>query len=364
MIRNIVSLGLARTVALVMVVVCNACLAVLLLADVPVAADIVTPLTGHVIGFGIAAALGLVLRRYAVLAMGAGIGLTLAFHTWLGLTPANLPAPRIAAFTPAADTKELQDITVLSLNTWDARDNVDELIAYFKTAPADVVVLSEVGPPKQRLVQALRDVYPYQKECTADWACSIALISRVPFEQGGTVGWSRQSPAFVWARFAGALTVVGTHIARPSRTPLLHARETEAIAQLVRRIDGSVVLVGDLNSSPWSYSFRALKAQTGLVTARALTPSWPAWPINLPQVALDHILASQDLAFVESKTGPAVGSDHLPVIARLKRVPTTVRAREPARNGGSRLAAPVPHLGGQLLADLGGEHHGAGHLGR
>ncbi len=142
--------------------------------------------------------------------------------------------------------------------------------------------------------------------------------------------WSRQSPAFVWARFAGGLTVVGTHIARPSRTPALHARETEAMAQLIRRIDGSVVLVGDLNSSPWSYSFRSLKAQTGLVTARALTPSWPAWPINVPQVALDHILVSQDLAFVESKTGPAVGSDHLPVLARLKRVPTTVRAR-PAR---------------------------------
>ena len=37
-------------------------LAVLLLADVPVVADIVTPLTGHFIGFGIAAAFGLVLH--------------------------------------------------------------------------------------------------------------------------------------------------------------------------------------------------------------------------------------------------------------------------------------------------------------
>lgn len=364
MIRNIVSLGLARTAALVTLIICNACLAVLLLADVPIVADIVTPLTGHIIGFGIAAALGLVLRRHTALSMGGGIALTLAFHTWLGLTPANLPAPRLAAFAPPADAKELQDITILSLNTWDARDNVDELIAYFKTAPADVVVLSEVGPPKQRIVAALREVYPYQKECTGEWACSLALLSRVPFEQGGTVGWSRQSPAFVWARFAGALTIVGTHIARPSRTPALHARETDAVAQLVRRIDGSVVLVGDLNSSPWSYSFRSLKAHTGLITARALTPSWPAWPINVPQVALDHILVSQDLAFAEAKTGPAVGSDHLPVIARLKRAPTTVRAREPASRGGSRLATPAAHLGGQLLADLGGEHHGAGDLGR
>jgi len=363
MIRKILSLGLARTAALVMLLACNACLAVLLLSDYPVVADIVTPLTGHVIGFGLAAALGLVLKRFALTAMGAGVALTLAFHTWLGLQPARFPAPQLAAVNASTATKEGQDITIMSLNTWDARDNVDQLIAYFSTAPADVVVLSEVGPPKRRLVQALRDVYPYQKECTDDWGCSIALLSRVPFDQGGTVRWSRQSPAFVWARFPGSLTVVGTHIARPSRTPFLHAREADAVAQLVRRIDGSVVLVGDLNTSPWSYSFRSLKAQTGLTTARPLTPSWPAWPVNLPQVALDHILVSQDLAFVESKTGPAVGSDHLPVFARLKRQPTTVR-RDPVRSGGSRLAALVPHLGGELLADLGSKHHGAGHLGR
>ncbi len=197
MIRKIVSLGLARTTALVMLIVCNACLAVLLLADMPVVADIVTPLTGHVIGFGIAAALGLVLRRFALLAMGTGIAATLAFHTWLGLKPVSLPAPRIAAIASTADAKELQDITILSLNTWDARDNVDQLIAYFKTAPADVVVVSEVGPPKQRLVQALREVYPHQKECTEDWGCSIALLSRVPSSRAARcAGRGSRPPSF------------------------------------------------------------------------------------------------------------------------------------------------------------------------
>lgn len=361
MIAKIRSIGAARAVALAVLLACNASLAALLLADLPALADIVTPLTGHIIGFGLAAALGLILSRHTGKAMAAGVAATLAAHTWLGLTPSR-PAAISASIQDAS--QESRDLTVISLNTWDAIDNVATLEAYFKTIPADVVVLSEIGPPKKHLLEALRSVYPYQTQCADDWACSLALISRVPFEQGGTVRWSKQMPAFVWARFAGSLTVVGTHIARPSRTPFLHARETDAIAQFVRRLEGSVVLVGDLNSSPWSYSYRSLKAQTGLVAARLLTPSWPAWPIAVPQIALDHILVSPDLSFAESRTERAVGSDHLPIFARLKRQPATVRAKDPPRNGGSRLAAASLHLDAELFAHLGSEHGGAGNLRR
>ncbi len=361
MIEKIRSIGPARAIALSILLFCNACLAALLLADVPTLADIVTPLTGHIIGFGLAAALGLILSRHTGKAMAAGIAATLALHTWLGLMPSRAPALAASMQETAADSR---DLTIISLNTWDAIDNVESLEAYFKTIPADVVVLSEIGPPKQHLLEALRSIYPYQTQCANDWACSLALISRVPFEQGGTVRWSKKMPAFVWARFPGSLTVVGTHIARPSRTPFLHARETDAIAQFVRRLEGSVVLAGDLNSSPWSYSFRSLKAQTGLVASRLLTPSWPAWPIAMPQIALDHILVSPDLSFAESRTERAVGSDHLPVFARLKRQPATVRAKDPPRNGGSRLAAAGLHLDAELLAHLGGEHGGAGNLRR
>lgn len=354
MIREIGRVGYGRVLALSVLVVSNLFLAVLLMADAPALADIVTPLTGHIIGLGLAAALGLALKGHVWKAMAAGLALTLSAHAWLGLTPTaakDLPA-RVGTSQQHEQTREL---TIISLNTWDATDNVRELEAYFKTAPADVVVLSELGPPKKHLLEALRTVYPYQKACAEEWQCSLALLSRIPFEQGGTVRWTRDMPAFVWARFAGSLTVVGTHISRPSRTPFLHARETKAVAQFVRRLDGSVVLVGDLNTSPWSYSFRNLKTQTGLTSSTLLTPSWPAWPVAVPQIALDHILVSSDISFAQSGTGPALGSDHLPVYAKLIRQPTTVRAREPVRAGASRLAATRPHFGAEFLADFGGE---------
>lgn len=353
MISKIRTAGHGRVLALCVLMLCNLCLAALLVGDFGALADIVTPLTGHIIGFGLAAALGLLVKGHTWKAMAFGIAVTVAGHAWLGLAPSS--ARGVPARQAIAAGEETRELSIMSLNTWDAADNVEQLEAYFRTAPADVVVLSEIGPPKRQLLEALRTVYPYQKACAEEWECSLALLSRIPFDQGGTVRWSKSMPAFVWARFPGALTVVGTHISRPSRTPFLHARETKSIAQFVRRLEGSVVLVGDLNTSPWSYGFRSLKAQTGLTTPTLLTPSWPAWPVAVPQIALDHILASSDISFAQSGTGPALGSDHLPVFAKLIRQPTTVRVREPNRGGASRLAAPGAHFGGKLLADFGGE---------
>lgn len=330
----------ARAVAVLLLLACNLCLAVILLAGFPVVADVVTPLTGHIIGLGIAAALALVFARYAWRVLAFGVALTFGLHVWLGIGASLVPASVSAH--PGTDNGE---ISVISLNTWDAVDNVEQLKAYFATVPADVVVLSEIGPPKRALLEALKSVYPYQTDCAAVWQCSLALISRVPFEAAGAVRNSKDTPAFVWARFAGSLTIVGTHIYRPSRNPWLHARQMNAMANVIRNIEGSVVLVGDLNMSPWSYSFRSLKTQAGLEGPRIFTPSWPAWPLPLPQVALDHILISPDLVFGTVRAGPAVGSDHLPMYARIRRQPNTVeRGKSPVREGGSRLAAAGAHL--------------------
>lgn len=354
----------AKAVAVLLLLACNLCLAVILLAGYPALADVVTPLTGHIIGLGLAAALSLVFARYAWRALAFGIALTLGLHVWLGMGPSLLSGPvQEPAARPGPANGEL---SVISLNTWDAIDNVEQLKAYFATAPADVVVMSEIGPPKRALLEALKSVYPYQTDCAAMWQCSLALISRVPFDAAGAVrNNGKDTPAFVWARFAGSLTVVGTHIYRPSRNPWLHVRQSNAMARVIRSIEGSVVLVGDLNMSPWSYSFRALKTQAGLEGPRIFTPSWPAWPLPLPQVALDHILISPDLVFGTIRAGPAVGSDHLPMFARIKRQPNTVeRGKGPVREGGSRLAATGAHLDGEFLAHLGSEHGGPGDLRR
>jgi endonuclease/exonuclease/phosphatase (EEP) superfamily protein YafD len=329
--------------------------------------DVIAPLTGHLIGVGLAASFALIVRRRMVALLTAGIAVTVGLHAWLGLgrcCRAPIPVAE-AGITRVAANVPGQALTVLALNAWHQHGDPERLERYLAAATADVVVLSEFGPNKQPLLATLKRIYPFQVDCADEWPCSLALLSRLPFEAAGAIRNAADMPAFVWARLNGHLTIVGTHLHRPSRDPWLHERQMSALAQFIRRIDGPIVLSGDLNTSPWSSSFRMLRSVTGLTPASVLMPTWPAWPLAVPQMALDHVFVSPELAVTTAGTGPAVGSDHLPVWARLERRPTLLdRGPSPVRRLTSRLAAARPHLGSQLLADLGGEHGGARDLRR
>jgi endonuclease/exonuclease/phosphatase (EEP) superfamily protein YafD len=338
-------------------------------------ADIIAPLTGHLIGIGLAASLALLMRRWVPAILAAGVLATVGLHVWLGLASCcAAPAPTAqTALTKVATPAAAQGLTLLALNTWHQYGDARRLERYLATAPADVVVLSEFGPDKRALLASLKAAYPFQIDCADRWPCSLALLSRLPLEAAGVGRIASEGagerasdmPAFVWAKLAGSLSVIGTHLHRPSRDPWLHARHVSALTELVRHIDGPLVLAGDLNTSPWSNAFRKLRAATGLAPASVLMPTWPAWPLALPQVALDHILVSPELAVAAAGTGPAVGSDHLPVWAQIERRPVVLeRGNSPPRRLTSRLAAARPHLGSELSTDLGGEHIGARNLRR
>jgi endonuclease/exonuclease/phosphatase (EEP) superfamily protein YafD len=328
--------------------------------------DVVAPLTGHFIAIGVAAGVAILLRRWMLPIILAGSLGTLAVHALLGLAWCCAPATPNPARTGLASAVAAgpQAMSLVALNAWDGNRDLARLERYLASAPADVLVLAEFGPDKRPMLARLQAAYPHQIDCADAWPCSLALLSRLPLEAAGTGRVTSQEPRgmphFIWAKIAG-ITLVGTHLHRPSRNPWLHERQATALARFLRRIDGPLVLAGDLNTTPWSASYRMLRRMTGLNPARALVPTWPAWPLPLPQVALDHILASPDVAYRAAGAGPAVGSDHLPVWALIERRPVAIERRQP---GASRLAAAGAHFGGEFLGNLGGEHVGAGYLRR
>lgn len=359
-----------RWLTLFLLAVTNLCLIFAIAGGLTPLADILAPLTGHMIGVGLAASLAALMRRWAAEILVGGVALTVALHAWLGIAGCCRPSAPVLgpalAHVPASETRS--GLRLVALNTWHRNSDLGRLERYLATVDADVIVLSEFGTNKRALLASLKHIYPYQVDC-ADWTCSLVLLSRVPFEASGAArfGPDRQSgsPTFVWARLAGSVTVVGAHLYRPSRNPWRHKLQMASLIEFVRHIEGPLVLAGDLNTSPWSYSYRSLRASSGLTPVARLRPTWPAWPVVMPQVAFDHIFVSSELAILGSGTGPAVGSDHLPVWAELQRRSLLRDRAAPAtRRLASGLAATRPHLGDEFLADLGGEHCGAGHLRR
>ncbi len=328
-------------------------LAVVLACGVSPVVDVLSPLLGHGVIMAISAALASKLGARLCAGLAGGAIAALLLHSALTLSP----APSVAATRAGA-------LRVIALNTWHQQHDVAAMTRYLQAANADVVVLSELSSEKQAMLDMLRATYPHQISCAQHWPCSMALLSRFPISHASAERHDLDIPPLVRARIvapqtdAPEITVIGTHIHRPSRNPWRHLRQLDALARIVRGVAGPVIVAGDFNSGPWSHGFQTFLRRSGLTRHALLTPTWPAWPIRLPQVALDHVLVSGDLEVSRGGTGPTVGSDHLPVWADVTQHP-----RSPSSPLKSSTTATL-HLGAEFLADLGGEHDAARDLRR
>ncbi len=88
------------------------------------------------------------------------------------------------------------------------------------------------------------------------------------------------------------------------------------VARKLASIDGAVIVVGDLNTTPWAKPYQELLANCHLKDpriGRGLLPSWPcfSFPFSIP---IDHVLVSQNLKVLSLLLGPFVGSDHRPLV--------------------------------------------------
>ena len=118
-----------------------------------------------------------------------------------------------------------------------------------------------------------------------------------------------------------SITFAAVHVLPPVRESYFLDRNAnfDDVAAYVKNIKGEVVLVGDLNTSPWSYYFKKFTGDTGLLDSEigfGLQPSWNAQSMIL-RIPVDHCLTSPGIAVLKRELGPAVGSDHYPLYLEL-----------------------------------------------
>jgi endonuclease/exonuclease/phosphatase (EEP) superfamily protein YafD len=77
-----------------------------------------------------------------------------------------------------------------------------------------------------------------------------------------------------------------------------------------------LILLGDLNVTPWNYYFRKLLKRTELIDSskgRGIQPTWPNYN-PLLWIPIDQCLHSRDVIVLNKRIGADVGSDHYPVV--------------------------------------------------
>ena len=253
-------------------------------------------------------------RRRAVAA-----GIALVLMAWNGLPMvqrALAGSPSVACAGPA--------FTVATVNLQYSNPRHDRLLAWLAEHPADLVVVQEVTSAWAQALMG-RDTHPHRFLLTREDPYGIGVLSRWPLESAGAIdlaGDGLPSVEGIVDIDGRRLRWLGLHTHWPVWPDVARMRDaalTEA-ARMARDADLPVILLGDLNLTPDSPEFARLLEESGLrdvVSGRRWRPTWQAgfWPLAL---RIDHVLVSPQLCVESVDVGPSIGSDHRPVVARLR----------------------------------------------
>ena len=242
-----------------------------------------------------------------------------------GLLVIGIIPHRSAATYPAAAIEApagTRIIRVMSFNTWSGNSNVDALAAEVERNDPDIAVLLEFGPEKRAVLERLRAKYSFQEDCVHLDYCYMAVVSKYPIADSEShAEWA--GPPIIRVTFGqelSGLTIIGAHA---THFPFLRAQLTQLaqLADLVRKLPGPRVVMGDFNATPSSRMLASFEQRSGLRRLDGWLPTWPA-RLQVPQLAIDHIFASEEVKSVEQvRIGNNAGSDHFPLVVRIA-IPT------------------------------------------
>ncbi|MBA4011538.1 MAG: endonuclease [Phenylobacterium sp.] len=227
------------------------------------------------------------------------------------------------ASPPAPDGAPCQ-IKLIQFNAWERNGRQAETIRWLRAQDPDILVVEEASIIAPALKRAFRG---YHVSCGD---CSVMILSKarpvardVPVPPAAAYD---DPPPIAGATFRdsrGEFSVFGTHYTWP-----IHSRWQQAqgrvISGLLNRFPKErLILTGDFNSTPWSFSRRREDAMFGLERRTRALFSWPAdrsvAGLGLPFALLpiDHVYAGPGWRTVRAERGPRLGSDHYPVIVTL-----------------------------------------------
>ena len=98
--------------------------------------------------------------------------------------------------------------------------------------------------------------------------------------------------------------------------PLYDAR---ALGEWADAADTPAIVTGDFNATPFSWSFRSMLSESGLVNSQdgfGLQTTWPTTNVFL-RIPIDHLVHTNDLVTVDRQVMPSFGSDHYPIVVDL-----------------------------------------------
>ncbi|MEZ5815072.1 MAG: endonuclease/exonuclease/phosphatase family protein [Alphaproteobacteria bacterium] len=202
------------------------------------------------------------------------------------------------------------------------------LVRFLSEEKPDVVVLQEATKSHSDAAKILIKTYPYQIHEPRVNAFGMVVLSKYPFKEYRVKNFERIALDNIQMRFVfepqegHEVVVYALHPPPPTSAALRNQRNMEldlTTKDIKRDTEENIIMLGDWNITPFSPVFKSVLDAAELKQQHTEFPAFPTWPspFSIPflQIPIDHILHKGRLQLLEKKRGPAMGSDHYPVIA-------------------------------------------------
>lgn len=267
-------------------------------------------LLGGFFGFVHPALDGLSVARILTFAMS--VLLLFAFRAaWLRFLTAVTCGFALAsiAVTLVPGPDKAVDFSVYSKNLWANDLQTEALLDDITASDTDAVFLQYIGQEHSDLLRALSAPFPHRHLCDFDGNRAIAILTRVPQEEGARC-------ADVYSMAAARVVVndqkiwlASVHLAKP--WPFGDAAAERASDALLQTLFGTSVIVGDFNAAGWSARVGQMSTLTETELARPILPTMTLFFVPLP---IDLALAPGG-GRIERRGH--FGSDHRGILAHL-----------------------------------------------
>lgn len=225
-------------------------------------------------------------------------------------------------------TSTPSQIRIVLSNVYTANQQEERLINTILKKHPDLIVVQEINDRWAKALEVLDKKFPYQKVIPRSDNFGIGLYSKYPLDDIEVLDLAGNGIESISAKIITGdetISLIATHPLPPINRQAA-VQQDQHFKRLIKRVrfakDNHVLVIGDLNTTLWSYRYQDLLDKTSLFNARqgkGIYTSWSAGGYigSLLKIPLDHILTSKGMVAAHFETLGDVGSDHLPIFAEI-----------------------------------------------
>jgi endonuclease/exonuclease/phosphatase (EEP) superfamily protein YafD len=223
-----------------------------------------------------------------------------------------------------------EEVSLYVLNIWYKIQNVEKVLKQIEEKKfPQMVVIQEATPALVEALSSLKSIYPHIFQAPQEGSRGVVIFSKIPIVRAQRVGFSCTRNHYtilecLTPQNKRPFVVVELHASSPGGDFEMTQRcaELEEMVQVIASLPQEhKILVGDLNTTPYSAYFKNLMAGSRLKNAMQGFRSQGTWPTYAPsflRIPLDHVLLTSALCVSQQEVCSCVGSDHLPVLTHIK----------------------------------------------